>query len=215
MKRTGLVRIISLSLVILISSCSKDEIDPFSLDFGVFTDQRDQREYKWVKIGQLNWMADNLAYDAGNRSMLYDEDIANETKYGRLYTWINALSVCPAGWHLPSDQEWDLLALYISVKKGPFDKGGDDWFGVGEHLKALTGWGAGYNGTDDFGFSGLPGGLFYDDKFGYIEQFGGWWSATEKSSTHAWVRGMLNVEPDFYRYDYPKENGFSVRCVQD
>lgn len=214
MKSISLKSIIVFFLFILFLGCNKEEVDPFEKDSGVFTDSRDELDYNWVRIGERIWMAENLAYDAGNLSWPYDDDETNVNNMGRLYTWMTALTVCPAGWHLPTDQEWELLATYISVLEGPYNKGGDDWLDLGNHLKATSGWKVG-NGTDDFGFAGLPGGLRYDNKFGYIGEFGGWWSATERSSTNAWVRGMTSTEPDFYRYDYPKEHGFSIRCVKD
>jgi hypothetical protein len=86
------------------------------------------------------WMAENLNYNA-NDSKCYDNDNRNCTQYGKLYNWETARTVCPKGWHLPSDTEWDILIKVIDREN---------------HFAALLG---GYGGSDgnfydigDFGF---------------------------------------------------------------
>lgn len=131
-------------IVILFLGCSKDEnqdFDEFSKDSGTFIDERDGHEYKWVKIGEQIWMAENLAYlpevyplrfqsytDPYYFVLYYDGNDAEEAKdtenyknYGVLYNWTAACIVCPEGWHLPSFNEWENLAQYISDQKGPFN----------------------------------------------------------------------------------------------
>jgi uncharacterized protein (TIGR02145 family) len=201
------------------------------------TDVRDGNHYNVVKIGDQVWMAENLMYlpsvvGPGTGSEItpyfyvYDYDgtdvnaakaTANYTTYGVLYNWPAAMEACPDGWHLPSDAEWEQLAQYISDQKGPYSKSSDDWQEVGKHLKETSGWGSGGNGTDDFGFSALPGGyreipVIFFDAVGY---YGYWWSSTECNSGYAWFR-YLNYSPsDFSRYYISKDYGFSVRCVRD
>lgn len=80
---------------------------------GTFTDPRDHQTYRWVKIGKQIWMAQNLNYAAPDSCGCYDELAENCRLYGRLYSWDVALKVCPPGWHLPSDIEWDELKQFI------------------------------------------------------------------------------------------------------
>jgi len=201
---------------------------------GTFIDARDGHEYKWVKIGKQIWMAENLAYlpyvslpGDGSSTDPYcyvynynGADIqaakltSNYATYGVLYNWIAANELCPDGWHLPSDTEWEELAQYISEQKGPYSKVDDDWLDVGTHLKATSGWSNDGNGTDDYNFSALPGGMCYNDKFTYIGHYGYWWSSAEGSNSVVyWYLGSnFNTLYRFYNY---KITGFSVRCVKD
>ena len=67
-------------------------------------------------------------------------------------------NIALAGWHVPIDEEWEELAQYISDQNGGYGKSGDGWWDVGTHLKSTSGWTIG-NGTDDYGFAGLPAGF--------------------------------------------------------
>ncbi|MDR2582623.1 MAG: fibrobacter succinogenes major paralogous domain-containing protein [Fibromonadaceae bacterium] len=173
------------------------------LQKGSFTDSRDNKKYGTIKIGDQTWMSENLNYEAGGKC--YDNDPANCAKYGRLYDWKTALSVCPKGWHLPSKEEWHFA-------------GGDEV--AGKKFKARSGWnnnqGKSGNGTDIYGFSALPGGYGGSGGgFHYVGNYGIWWSASEGNSDFAYYRYM-----DYYREyvgygDYDKDFLFSVRCLQD
>jgi uncharacterized protein (TIGR02145 family) len=109
------------------------------MEEGTFTDPRDGKVYRTVRIGNQVWMAENLNYDAEG-SKCYNNDPANRQKYGWLYDWETAKAVCPDGWHLPSDAEWQELVDFA---------GGDRV--AGRRLKARDGWDNG-NGIDDLGF---------------------------------------------------------------
>jgi len=171
-------------------------------EYGVLTDSRDNNKtYKTVVIGGKTWMAENLNYNPGGTgSACY-----NCLKYGRLYNWSTARSVCPTGWHLPSDAEWTALENAV-----------DGASTAGTKLKATDGWNNNGNGIDEFGFSALPGGLGYSDGSVYdVGNYGGWWSATEGISSNAYYRYMYYSDSNVRRYNYDKSYLFSVRCVQD
>ncbi|MDR3000026.1 MAG: fibrobacter succinogenes major paralogous domain-containing protein [Fibromonadaceae bacterium] len=164
-----------------------------------FTDSRDGKKYRTVKIGSLVWMAENLNYRAGN-SWCYDNDDFSCRKFGRLYDWETAMKVCPQGWHLPSRSEWSYLV----------QNAGDSV--AGTKLKAKS---PSWNGTDDFGFSALPGGFRYTDgSFDFVGSFGGWWTATE-SGSNAFNRNMRSSVEGVFENSNSKALGFSVRCVKD
>ncbi|GBU25384.1 hypothetical protein R83H12_02027 [Fibrobacteria bacterium R8-3-H12] len=178
-----------------------------------FTDPRDGKVYKTVKIGEQIWMAENLNYEC-KESLCYDKDPANAEKYGRYYNWKTAMKVCPPGWHLPSTFEWlDLIKAT-----------GDD---VEENilLKAKLGWesGGGGGGYDVYEFAALPGGFRAAKVIGFggsggsfheVGKCGYWWSATECGA---------NEEVDILRIGFPgvelergkKFNYHNIRCIKD
>jgi uncharacterized protein (TIGR02145 family)/uncharacterized repeat protein (TIGR02543 family) len=170
---------------------------------GMLTDGRDGKKYKAVLIGGKRWMAENLNYQTMGGSWCYGDDNSNCNKYGRLYDWNTAKRACPSGWHLPSRQEWDDLVKASGGRK------------AGKKLKAKSGWNIG-NGTDDFGFSALPGG-FHRSGGGFINagNGGNWWSATRIGSSNVYYRSMY-YNSDYVGENYDvKSNGFSVRCRED
>ena len=165
-------------------------------------------------------MAENLNYGV-NDSGCYNDDYDNCDKYGRLYKWNAAKAACPSGWHLPTDSEWGTLISYA---------GGNN---AGKKLKATNGWGtslgANYNGTDNYGFSALPGGGYYSINVTIgvnITNFydagilgsGYWWTASEadgqNSSGYAQVRILSYNEDEALWNEYAKGALFSVRCVK-
>lgn len=79
-----------------------------------FTDTRDGKTYKTVKIGDLILMAENLAYEPGiGNYWIYKNDRKNLTQHGYLYDWETAKQVPPEGWHLPTKEEWKALCQFI------------------------------------------------------------------------------------------------------
>jgi uncharacterized protein (TIGR02145 family) len=165
-----------------------------------FKDPRDGNVYRTVKIGNQVWMAENLNYKI-NDSWCYDNDKANGKKYGRLYTWDAAKVACPSGWHVPSRQEWDELVTEVGGKVI-----------AGKKLKSINGW----NGTDDYDFSALPGGYRYNDgSFGNAGDLGYWWTTTEGSSDDAYYWHMYDNNDNVNEDSNLKSFGFSVRCIKD
>ncbi len=128
--------------------------------------------------------------------------------------------ICPDGWHLPTDEEWKVLEGAVDSQYGvgdpEWDLGGWQGFDAGLNLKSNYGWYLEGNGTDLFGFKGLPGGgRSYNGYFYYIGDYGIWWSATEDNSTYAWFRDLLYLYSDVYRDYASKACGYNVRCLRD
>jgi len=187
----------SSSLAVSFVSCPNPVVSNGSVTCGGQT-------YRTVNIGGQVWFAENLNYDVSG-SKCYDYDSSNCTTYGRLYNWPTAKTVCPSGWHLPSDAEWTVLENAV---------GGSGI--AGTKLKATSGW---YNkgyGTDDYGFSALPGG--YGNSIGSFENvgiYGRWWSASEYGAAAAHDRYMYYDSSNVRRYYGGESYLFSVRCLQD
>jgi len=183
----------------------------------IFVDSRDGKKYKAVKIGSQTWMAENLNYNA-KESKCYDNKPENCDKYGRLYDWGVAKNVCPSGWHLPSNDEWDILYRYADGTSGtesPYESET-----AGRYLKSKNGWndyeGRTGNGEDKFAFSAIPGGsgysygVFYD--IGYD---GYWWSADEYVNYNAYSRRIYYYNDYAIWYYGDKSFLHSVRCVKN
>jgi uncharacterized protein (TIGR02145 family) len=168
-------------------------------------------------------MTENLNYNSGDGSYCYDNLSSNCDVYGRLYDWNEAVNgaasnlttpsgvqgVCPDGWHLPSDAEWTELTDYVIANSA-----GSSTDNIGPYLKSTSGFNDAGNGTDDFGFSGLPGGNRGGNSYHNVGNFGYWWSSTEYSSTGLY-RHLFYGSDRFYRYYFNKSGAFSVRCLQD
>ena len=169
-------------------------------DGNTFTDPRDNQQYKTVKIDNETWMAQNMNYEA-DKSKCYGNSNAYCKKYGRLYNWSNAKQICPEGWHLPKTAEWELLANEV---------GGVQM--AGEVLKSKSGWSNNGNGTDEYGFSALPGGRGAWDNFYDVGEFGYWWDANGNNSqmgSKFYAKGAVAWSVALeYRW-------FSIRCVKD
>jgi len=170
-----------------------------AVEKGSFTDSRDSKTYKTLKLDDKTWMAENLNYEAEG-SKCYEDQEGNCQKYGRLYNWSTAKSACPESWHLPSNDEWHRLVNFV----------GDDNI-AGNVLKASSGWENDGNGTGDIGFSALPGGYASNFFFG-VGNYGYWWSSTEINASKAYSRYIgksVGSSKD------TKGTLFSVRCVRN
>lgn len=155
----------------------------------------------------------------------------NYITYGVLYNWSAAMAgtassntnssnvqgVCPSGWHLPSDDEWKQLEMYIGMSQSQAD--GEYWRGgnfVGKKLKSTSGWSGSWPGTDLYGFNALPGGYrYYEGAFSALSDLGNFWSSSESNTNGAWHRMLSYIKDGVSRIDYPTDHGFSVRCVKD
>lgn len=206
---------------------------------GSFTDSRDGKTYRTQKMPDDRiWMAENLNFDYNHgtaESACYENKPENCEKYGRLYTWAAAMDsaavfsrdgkgcgfgveckssgrvrgVCPEGWHLPSEDEFEKLLKVSCSKKGNFVKC--------DNLRAST-W---TNGSDKFGFSAVPAGSFDynsggDKQFSYGLDKVCFWSSTEAPyiSSNPAIYWNLEEKNSFVVF-VDKRYGFSVRCIQD
>jgi uncharacterized protein (TIGR02145 family) len=218
----------SISLVLTVTfSCAPD--DGNSSGFGGGSGSICNADFETVKIGTQIWAAKNLNCNVRG-SKCYDNNPANCAKYGHLYDWSTAMAlpsscnssdcssriqarhrgICPSGWYIPSDADWDALITAV---------GGS---GVaGYKLKATSGW---YNdawdgnGTDDYGFSALPGGIGYSN--GIFEDGDAYWWGTSNQYSSYGDHGAYFLRVS-YGSDYAywgetfKSNLHSVRCIKD
>ena len=208
--------------------------------------------YKTVLIGSQTWMAENIDVDkfrngdpipeaktnkeweqAGENKQpawcYYDNDPKNGEKYGKLYNWYavnDPRGLAPVGYHIPSVADWTILIEYLGS------------FGSGKKMKSSSGWDFEGNGTNEIGFSGLPGGYRYptgvfqrtsiDINQSYSERVrcGNWWSSTEHDkygvplysleiNRKAYYRYLSNFSDHLLSYYFFMSGGLSVRCIKD
>jgi uncharacterized protein (TIGR02145 family) len=217
------------------TSCSISEDEVKFIFFqevsGPILSDIDGNSYNTVVIGDQIWMAENLKttkYNDGTSIPLvtdytewsnlnsqgycwYDNDQSTYgNTYGALYNWytVNTGNLCPAGWHVPTDEEWTTLITYL---------GGEDVAGGFLKETGTTHWNSPNTGTNQTGFTAVPGGYRYYNggSFNTIGFYGYWWSATEYSSTDAWYRSMTYDFSSVTRSGLNKQFGFSVRCLRD
>ena len=208
---------------------------------GMPTVEYEGQVYNTIQIFSQCWLKENLNVgtmidgtmeqsDNGTiEKYCYNNEPDSCTKYGGLYQWNEMMQytmqqgvqgICPPGWYLPTDEEWKVLEGAVDSQYGIGDNTWDDdgyrGFDAGTILKTTSGWYDNGNGTDLFGFSGLPGGYrFSDGYFGSVGLYGGWWTSSEGSDGNAVYRGLNYGFPGVYRYDDYEEGGFSVRCLRD
>ena len=160
---------------------------------------------------------------------IYDNEASsgtNATNYGFLYNWYASKGItttgstsyknlCPTGYHVPKDSDWNKLVKFI-------DSGADTTINgststsAGTKLKKNDALWTTNIGTDDFGFSALPGGYRWPDgRFDYVRDEATFWSATQFASSLAWQFSLVDSPGDAYRGFSSKSYGSSVRCLRD
>ena len=188
--------------------------------------------YNTVAIGTQVWFRENLKtkkYRSGALipvktntdtstlvgQMYYylNDSLTNYLIYGALYNWKatqNSDSLCPVGWHVPTDTEWTILTNYLastSVAGGKMKSTGTTYWDSPNT-----------DATNESGFSALPGGVRnIDGTFSYINSLAFFWSATEPDfgSAVAWYRNLYNGNGIVDRFSYFKSIGNSVRCLKN
>lgn len=206
---------------------------------GTLTDI-DGNEYVTVKIGDQWWMAENLKTTKYNSGI----DIPNEQDdalwkglttpayswydnnpgsfkdlYGAIYNWYaaSAADLCPTGWHVASDADFNELELFLGVPTADINKWG--WRGTteGAEMKNTSGWDANGNGTNTSGFTAMPAGYrnYAEGAFGGRGVIAYIWTSTQENSLLGWYRRLDGNNTGVYKASVEKVVGKSVRCVHD
>jgi len=201
-----------------------------------FKDERDGNTYKWVQIGNQIWMAQNLAWlpevsPSGSGSLIapfyyvYDyngfdvteaKSTNNYDKYGVLYNWEAAKVSCPSGWHLPTDEEWQIMEQYLGMSNQDLDS--DRFRNSGEiadKLRLSSAWKFSGQNPLSVGFNAKPAG--YRSRGGsykYDGDYTAYWTNSQ-NNYHAIYRGIYHFNNGIYRNYFYKSGGFSVRCIKD
>ncbi|MBR2306495.1 fibrobacter succinogenes major paralogous domain-containing protein [Fibrobacter sp.] len=190
-----------------VSPCRDEEDD--NCKYGILADERDGQSYRTVDIGEQTWMAENLNY-ASESSKCYNDSLEYCDLYGRLYSWADAMEVCPSGWHLPSLDEWKILytyagGIYTSASK----------------LRTTSGWmNPDAEGTDDYGFSVLPAGAFRDlhgSGFRDLYESAIFWTSTDYAYSELDVYDICFDKRDKMvdGHSQKTRNLLSVRCLKN
>jgi len=222
----NLIHLISALLFIVFSSCS-DDLNSSNSTNDTVTDI-DGNKYETIKIGTQLWMVENLKvthYRNGNvipdiqdstiwagYSMaafcIYDNDINNQNLYGNLYNWYavtDSQNIAPEGWHVPSDNEWQILSDFL---------GGDSIAGF--YIKSNSGWANNGEGAANGVFSAFPAG--YRTGNGTFQNIGRntrFWSSTQNDEIRAWHRRLASNNSILERRFGGMQGGYSVRCIKD
>ncbi len=150
----------------------------------------------------------------------YENDPANGEKYGKIYNWYavnDERGLAPKGWHIPLVKEWEQLSEYLGESS------------AGIEMKNSSGWYSimfpeeNYNGTNNSGFSALPGGersrvgtlVGETGRFNGIGNMGSFWSSTESNDRAAHSIKLLGSDAELNMYKQHKGNGLYVRCIKD
>lgn len=199
-----------------------------SQNMGTVTDI-DGNVYNTIKIGNKIWMKENLRskrylngdsipFISGNKKWsettegawsYYNNDTSQIRVYGLLYNYYavyNWRGICPWGWHIPSEYEWQQLILEL---EGETRAGGK--------LKSKDGWKSPNTGADNSSrFSALPGG--YRNPYGTYDNLGynaAFWSATQRDEKTAWFYILNYNDTRINKVGGNKNYGMSCRCVKD
>jgi uncharacterized protein (TIGR02145 family) len=205
-----------------------------SLTYGTVTDA-EGNNYKTIRIESQVWMAENLKSTKLNDGTAIplvtggpewtnlvtpaycwfdNNDTLYENIYGACYNWfvVSTGKICPAGWHIPSDSEWQTMINFL---------GGNNSAGSKIKESGTNNWVRTNNdATNESGFTALPSGQrsSLDGTFTGKGIYGGWWSATELFSSPfsaAWCRWIHADTTVVAHNEIFKKDGFSIRCLKD
>lgn len=230
-----------IAITLVITACKKADDPPpilfnTSIDYGNMTD-KDGNIYRTVIIGDQVWMAENLRVTQFRNGdpvpiisdddqwinsrtaacCIYNNDIENKEIYGLFYNWYAVSDyrlLAPAGWHIPSDNEWEKLSDYLGGLAAAGAKlketGSSHW---------LDSYDCRNDGSNESGFSALPSGFrsypHFNKTFWYNGFYGRWWTITEEDEDMAWIRELYTCSSELSRFSDIKDHGYSVRCIKD
>jgi len=188
--------------------------------------------YHTVNIGEQVWMIENLKttkfrdgtpikyepnfiswMNAGIAYCSYENNETNKNTYGALYNWsaVNSGKLCPEGWRVPNEEDWNILAEYLGGK----DKAGGKLKESGTNHWSSPNTGA----TNKSRFTALPGGNRGDDgfdgNFTKISTHGYWWSSDEYTHEYAYFRSISYKSEYLSKGHTSKMVGLSVRCIKN
>ncbi len=202
-----------------------------AVPYGTLLDARDGHSYRTVVIGSQTWMAENLNF--AGRGVCYNNSVDSCAKYGRLYTWAEAMGlddsfnqtllsssgrveqgICPSGWHVPSGAEW----MDLQKSSGRFLTEIPEATTANE-LASTSGWQTNF-GTDSTGFRVIPAGYASYGANGVDGFFDGGvntflWATTQTDGSSAWLLVMYNIDTYIRHGTFWKNSGASLRCVQN
>jgi uncharacterized protein (TIGR02145 family) len=226
-------------LITFLTSCNKETTEVKPLEYGSVTDV-DGNTYKTVKIGDQWWMCENLKvehYNDGSAINLIDISVLdstwssttegsccfiNDSIYGKLYNYLTVSDnrkLAPVGWHIPSDQEWQIMEKHIGMSDN--EASNFAWRGTNEAeklvIKSSLGWLSSplVFGTNLVGFSALPGGVrIIDGSTNTFQSTAFWWTSTLESNKVFYRYIDFQHKQIFRQTTYP-QYGMSIRCVKD
>lgn len=175
---------------------------------GMYIDPRDKKIYKTIIMNNQEWFAQNLDYKT-NHSVYYNNDKNNGILYGQLYTWTDALTACPAGWRLPSDEDWKTFEKNLGFSENELNTMG---YNRGAAMTNLLKFG-GESGFD-IHMSGFLHG--YDNHFYKLNEACIIWTSSPAGNEHAITRSFFLTSNNVGREDdISVKYALPVRCVRD
>lgn len=195
--------------------------------------------YKTVKIGDQWWMSENLKVKKYNDGSLVTEVIENDndtiwaqqTSGAFYYNAVNlsvlyngfvvedSRKIAPAGWHIPTDEEWKTLERTIGMNENEVEK--TAWRGTIEAekliIKSSVGWPTQslVFGTNESGFTAIPGGCRTFDGYKNLTGNMAFWWSTSTFNNELWYRYLDSQQKKVFRQHTYKNYGFNIRCVKD
>jgi uncharacterized protein (TIGR02145 family) len=186
-----------------------------------------------LNVGTMKYGYESQTNNGQIEKYCYNNDMDSCTTYGGLYQWDEMMQytydtavqgICPKNWHIPTDHEWKILEGTVDSYYGVGDPiwNNVEWRGsdVGGNLKetGTSHWNEPNAGaTNSSGFTALPGGYRSTGNTFYNQGHDGlYWTSSQYNESYAYGRLIIYYDDRVARYyDYIKEYGFSVRCVQD